>query len=225
MKSQSVYIPALFLLFTLHTAAQEPAGDEIAINESQMSYIEPENCSFSDTYGFDMRFNTFKEVNYNTYLFLTPDLDMKDLIKPVPKGAVVKAYKHFPDQASWAVKFENDWGFVSDGLLSRLESYEEPIRAEDLDVPPQMLSRLSIRYPHKARREGVEGEVVLRILVSNTGAVSKVEVEKSIPLLDSAAIGAVEQLRFKPAKKYGKPTDVWVRIPLNFQLNGHAREK
>ena len=77
-----------------------------------------------------------------------------------------------------------------------------------------------MRYPAKARRDGIHGEVVLRLLVSNTGAVSKVEIEKSIPLLDSAAVSAVEGLRFKPAKKYGMPIDVWVRVPLKFELNG-----
>ena len=39
------------------------------------------------------------------------------------------------------------------------------------------------------------------------------------PRVKEAAIKAVEKLRFKPAKKYGMPTDVWVRVPLNFELN------
>lgn len=218
MKLHVGIILSTFIVCYLQSAAQEPAGQEIAINESQLSYMEPETCAFSEKFGFDMRFNTFKEVKYNTYLFLAPDLEMKDLIKPVPKGAIVKAYKLFKDDNAWAVKFENDWGFISSDLLNKIESYEEPLNSDDLDVPPQLLSKLSIKYPVKARRDGIKGEVVLRILVSNTGAVSQVEIEKSIPQLDSAAIQAVEKLRFKPAKKYGMPTDVWVRIPLNFDL-------
>lgn len=208
----------LFIMLALRSTAQEPAGQEIAIHESQLSYLEPESCEFSETYEFDMRFNTFKEVNKNTYLFLAPGLDMKDLIKPVPRGAIVKAYKHLKNENVWAVQYENDWGFIASDLLTKIESYEEPLQADDLDAPPQLLSKLTIKYPTKAKREGIKGEVVLRILVSNTGAVSQVEVEKSIPELDSAAIHAVEKLRFKPAKKYGKPTDVWVRVPLNFEL-------
>lgn len=211
-------ILSIFILSTTCSWSQEPAGQEIAINESQISYLSPETCDFSEKYEFDMRFNTFKEVNRNTYLFLGPELEMKDLIKPVPKGAVVKAYKHFKSENTWAVKYENDWGFISSDLLTKLESYQEPIDEENLDVPPQLLSKLSIKYPSKARREGIQGEVVLRILVSNTGEVAVVEVEKSIPQLDSAAVSAAEKLRFKPAKKYGRPVDVWVRVPLNFEL-------
>ena len=218
MKFLVAIILPILILWALGAFTQEPAGQEIAINESQMSYLAPESCEFSEQYKFDMRFNTFKEVTYNTYLFLTPELNMKDLIKPVPRGSIVKAYKQLKDENVWAVKFENDWGFITADLLARIEAYEEPLDANDLDSPPQLLSKMSIKYPSKAKRDGVKGEVVLRILVSNTGAVSKVEVEKSIPLLDSAAISAVEKLRFKPAKKYGMPTDVWVRVPLNFNL-------
>ena len=215
---------SIILLCTLVTFAQEPAGEEIAINESQMSYLEPETSEFSEKYQFDMRFNTFKEVNFNTYLFLTPELEMKDLIKPVPRGAIVKAYKHFKGHDSWAVKYKNDWGFISDDLLTKLESYEEPLEARDLDNPPQLLSKLTIKYPAQAKRDGVQGEVVLRILVSNTGAVSRVEVERGIAELDSAAIDAAEDLRFKPAKKYGQPVNVWVRVPVKFELH-HLRQK
>lgn len=216
-------ITVLILFLALQISfAQESTRQEIAINESQLSYLEPERCEFADQYNFDMRFNTFKEVTYNTYLFLTPDLEMKGLIKPVPRGSVIKAYKLFKSENSWAVKFENDWGFISSDLLKKIESYEEPLDADDLDSPPQLLSKLLIRYPVKAKKENIKGEVVLRILVSNTGAVTRVEIEKSIPLLDTAAISAVEKLRFKPAKKYGMPTDVWVRVPLNFELNETA---
>lgn len=202
------------------TFAQEYSGQDIAINEAQMSYLIPESCAFSEKHGFDMRFNTFKEVSYKTYLFSGPSLDMKEIIKPVPRGSVIKAYKKYKDLNCWAVKFENDWGFISDDLLKKIEEYEEPIDAEDLDSPPQLLSKLSIKYPHWAKKEGVKGEIVLRILVSNTGAVTDIEIEKSIPMLDSTAIDAVERLRFKPAKKHGLPTGVWVRVPLNFNIKG-----
>lgn len=207
-------------LFTLSSQAQEPAGHAIAINESQMSYLAPESCTFSERYGFDMRFNTFKQVTYKTYLFSAPGLDMKNVIKPIPRETIVKVYKHFKATGSWAVKFENDWGFVSAEFLKKIEDYEEPLTSDDLDSPPQLLSKLTVKYPSKAKKEGIIGEVVLRILVSNTGAVTEIEIEKSVPELDSAAMDAVQKLRFKPAKRYGMPTDVWVRIPLNFEISG-----
>jgi len=213
------WITVLALILSFQDSfSQEPGGQEIAINESQLSYLAPESCNFSEKYIFDMRFNTFKEITYNTYLFLSPSLEMTEIIRPVPRGSIIKAYKQFKSDNSWAVKFENDWGFISADMLKKIEKYEEPLNEDDLDTPPQLLSKLSIKYPSKAKKENIQGEVVLRILVSNTGAVSRVEIEKSIPHLDTAAIHAVEKLRFKPAKKYGMPTDVWVRVPLNFEL-------
>ena len=220
MKFYTGVLLIYLFLFASSSQAQEPAGHAIAINESQMSYLAPESCTFSEKYGFDMRFNTFKEVTYKTYLYSAPGLDKKYVIKPIPRGTIVKAYKHFKATESWAIKYENDWGFISEELLKKIEEYEEPLKEDDLDSPPQLLSKLTIKYPSKARKDGIKGEVVLRILVSNTGAVTDIEIEKSIPELDSSAVQAVEKLRFKPAKKYGMPTDVWVRIPLNFEISG-----
>ncbi len=201
----------------MDSTAQTPAGDEIAINESELSYLEGNTSEFAQTFGFDPRFNTFKEVNRRTYLFYTPRMDMQSAARPVPRGAVVKAYKLLMHANVWAVMYENNWGFISADDLTPIDKFEEPLANNDLDIPPKLISNISLRYPSAAKKKGITGEVVLRIHVSKTGVVSQIEVEKSIPALDSAAIRAAKKLRFKPAKKYGVPTDVWVRVPMNFE--------
>lgn len=63
---------------------------------------------------------------------------------------------------------------------------------------------------------GVEGTVLLQALVVEDGTVDQVTVVKSIPELDAAAMAAVRQWRFKPARAGGKPVAVWVAVPLVF---------
>lgn len=46
----------------------------------------------------------------------------------------------------------------------------------------------------------------------------KVEILRSVPLLNEAAIEAARQFKFKPGKQRDKLVKVWVSIPFNFSL-------
>ena len=76
-------------------------------------------------------------------------------------------------------------------------------------------------YPEIARRAGIEGTVVLRIFVSRKGFVQEVIVEKGVPDtgLDEAAMRAVRQVRFNPAKQRDRALGVWMFIPISFKLS------
>jgi protein TonB len=75
-------------------------------------------------------------------------------------------------------------------------------------------------YPMMARRHGLEGTVVLRVLVSETGGVGQAAVEASSGCadLDKAAVEAVRKWRFIPATRGGVAVAVWVRQPVTFRL-------
>ncbi|MEO5371663.1 MAG: TonB family protein [Magnetococcus sp. DMHC-1] len=75
-------------------------------------------------------------------------------------------------------------------------------------------------YPPFARRMGQEGTVVLRVDVSATGGVLNVSVQQSsgFPLLDQAAVEAVQHYRFVPAQRDGGAVQERVMIPLRFRL-------
>lgn len=77
----------------------------------------------------------------------------------------------------------------------------------------------AVKYPVLARLHGIQGQVVVAALVSETGAVSKVKViETDSPYLNDAAAQAVFSTSFTPAIVNSKPSICWVRIPLRFQL-------
>jgi TonB family protein len=77
-------------------------------------------------------------------------------------------------------------------------------------------------YPQVAKRRGYEGTVLLKVLVSRAGKAEVVEVERSsgYGVLDEAALRAVRQWLFVPAKVGGEPTDSWVMVPVTFKLSG-----
>jgi len=85
---------------------------------------------------------------------------------------------------------------------------------------PVLLSSTIPSYPERARRLGIEGQVVLRFIVDQSGRVERdIQVVTSLPMLDQAAIYAVRQWRFSPGRdRNGNPVRVLVSVPLQFTL-------
>ena len=75
-------------------------------------------------------------------------------------------------------------------------------------------------YPDRARREGKEGRVVLRVLVDEQGKSKSVAVNDSSgsESLDRAAAEAIKLWRFSPARYGGKLVESWVKVPIDFRL-------
>jgi protein TonB len=84
---------------------------------------------------------------------------------------------------------------------------------------PEEIDRVLPRYPAAARRNGVEGSVVLRGIVRRDGTMDEVEVIKDLPYgLGDAARRAVSRWRFRPATFRGEPIDVYYTVTVNFRL-------
>ncbi len=75
-------------------------------------------------------------------------------------------------------------------------------------------------YPRLARRRGLEGTVLLEVLVDRNGRVLEVSVQTSSghSILDRAAIRGVRSWRFSPGTIDGQPSDMRVRVPVRFHL-------
>jgi protein TonB len=76
------------------------------------------------------------------------------------------------------------------------------------------------RYPLSARRRGYQGTVILEVLVGHTGRVVDLRLAQSSGhgTLDDAALEAVRGWRFVPGTRDDLPVDMWVRVPVRFQL-------
>jgi protein TonB len=76
-------------------------------------------------------------------------------------------------------------------------------------------------YPEQSRRSKEEGQVLVRAQVNAMGKTQSVVVSQSsgFPRLDKAALDAVLQWEFIPAKKNETPVLAWIEVPINFKLN------
>jgi protein TonB len=81
-----------------------------------------------------------------------------------------------------------------------------------------------VRYPPDAFKAGVEGTVVLRLYVDDTGALladsTRVAEGSGSPALDSAAVAGVAGMRFAPARRQGVPVATAFLQPVHFRHPG-----
>jgi protein TonB len=85
--------------------------------------------------------------------------------------------------------------------------------------PPSLLHEVKPDYTEEARRRGVEGDVVMEIVVEANGRVGQVRVLQGLGYgLDERAIAAVRQWRFSPATRRGAAVSVMVEVAMEFKL-------
>lgn len=72
--------------------------------------------------------------------------------------------------------------------------------AQDDDNKLVAIERQPAEYPNKALRRCIEGNVVVRFIVTTEGTTTDIEVVSSKPLgvFEKAAVAAVEKWRFEP---------------------------
>ena len=94
-----------------------------------------------------------------------------------------------------------------------------------VEVMPEITGGLSelykhVSYPSIAQKAGIEGRVVVRIVVTPEGKPSEPVVVRSVhELLDKEALQGVMKLTFKPAQQRSRKVPVYMNIPVNFELN------
>lgn len=66
--------------------------------------------------------------------------------------------------------------------------------------------------------QSVEGTVILEAVINEEGAVQSLKVLRSVPLLDKAAVAAVEQWRYSPVMLNGRPVAVVLTVTVSFRI-------
>jgi periplasmic protein TonB len=76
-------------------------------------------------------------------------------------------------------------------------------------------------YPRIAQRRGYEGTVLLEVLVTSAGKVEDLRIAESsgYPVLDRSAIKSVKKWLFEPGTIDDQKVDMWIRVPVRFELN------
>ena len=87
----------------------------------------------------------------------------------------------------------------------------------DVDVKARLLTRPEPAYTEKAHHNKVEGVVILKAVLSNTGRVENIHVFASLPDgLTEQAINAARKIKFVPAVKDGKSVSMWIQLEYHF---------
>jgi TonB family protein len=94
-----------------------------------------------------------------------------------------------------------------------------PYRPGSGITAPSLLKEVRPAFTEEARRQGLEGDVVLEIVVLSDGSVGDVRVVQGLGGgLNRNAVEAVKQWRFSPARRYGVAVDVMVEVAVAFKL-------
>ena len=91
-------------------------------------------------------------------------------------------------------------------------------------VPPELVTKVKPAYPAEAKAAKIQGAVILKVSIGETGRVEKVEPIAGPDMLRQPAIDAVKQWVFQPATADGEPVATQTDITINFTLDQSAEE-
>lgn len=93
--------------------------------------------------------------------------------------------------------------------------------AKQVDVHPTALYPIKPGYPDGGAEQGVEGNVVLLLMIDEAGVVKEVSVMEANPegVFEESALFAFREARFAPAQKNGRAVKSRVLIRVTYELN------
>jgi TonB family protein len=114
-------------------------------------------------------------------------------------------------------KYDGDQKVQKEGFVVVEEMPEFPGGGKD-----ELAAWISanIKYPGEAVKNKITGQVIVRFLVSSSGKIREVKALQPVnPLLGAEAERVISSMPdWKPGKQAGKPVDVYIKIPVKFDL-------
>src|SRR5882672_12678590 len=146
-----------------------------------------------------------------------PPPTMPEVKEPTPRPATVD------EPPPVTAEKNQDYRCTDDGTLARIieadDKEEIVVSAKEADVGATISAKPKPSYTREARRNGVQGFVTLKVLLSARGKIARVKVVKGLPAgLTENAIRAACKMQFKPAMKDGQPVAVWLTADYAFRL-------
>ncbi len=84
--------------------------------------------------------------------------------------------------------------------------------------PPRRLEAPLPAYPDAAWANGITGDVLVRAVIDENGAVADIEVVKGLPHgMTEAAVEAIRRWKFAPATRRGQPVAVYRNLSVRFE--------
>ena len=170
---------------------------------------------------------TFKPYVLREEYFEGIDLPEQFELPPPPKEITAPAV---PIEAAEGEEVDED-ADIAPTSFERIEDVpppppppsEQAAEFYAFDEAPVLVKFVSPKYPDLARQAGIEGVVLINVLVGVDGKVLAASVIQSdvTPAMEKAAIEASKQFLFKPAKQRTVPVKARMAIPIRFKLHGN----
>ena len=146
-----------------------------------------------------------------------PPQTVPEVKEPAPKPTTVD------EPPPVTAERNQEYRCTDDGTLARIidadDKEELVVSAKESDVRATISAKPKPSYTREARRNGVQGFVTLKVLLSARGKVARVRVVKGLPAgLTENAIRAACKIEFKPAMKNGHAVSQWVTAEYVFRL-------
>jgi periplasmic protein TonB len=126
-----------------------------------------------------------------------------------------------PSRSQVTAEKDEDYRCTDDGTLAHLLDHDQATgyEAKEVDVKAEITAKPLPKYTREARRVGVEGVVVLKVLLLGDGKLDRVRVVRRLPYgLTENAIRVACEIKFKPAMKGGQPVAQWLNVQYAFRL-------
>ncbi len=143
---------------------------------------------------------------------------------PAEKPKEAKPAASAPDAAPPVTAERNqDYRCTDDETLARiLEDEAQPgsiLSSREVDSRAVIIAKPKPGYRRDARRIGVQGYVILKVVLSSKGKIDRVRVVRGLPGgLTENAIKAACKIEFRPAMKAGQPVSQWLNVEYVFRL-------
>ena len=107
-----------------------------------------------------------------------------------------------------------DWGVMPD-VMDDLDIFS----IADLDQRPKLLRRPAVEYPAELRVQGIEGDVVMSVVIDKEGNVSVERVISGPRELVQLARQAMAKCKYESPMKDGKPVKARYKTTIPFRIN------
>jgi TonB family protein len=112
---------------------------------------------------------------------------------------------------------------IQTGSTSNQPPASESPTAPDSTVL-ELVKKTQAVYPIEAAKDRLQGQVTIKIVVSEAGDVEQADVLSGNPVLAEAALHAVKKYKFKPFIRNGKAVKVSTKLPFDFAYADNIKD-
>ncbi len=93
-----------------------------------------------------------------------------------------------------------------------------PLEVDEKVLKSRLIKHVGPTYPEMARRMGIQGVVILKVIIDEEGNVEEIQPVDGFQMLVDAAIEAVRQWKYTPALMEGKAIKVKATVTVRFVM-------